>query len=77
LGYIPVLGEIFTSGERGGGVFAANYTMSGSTDDPKVTVNPLSALTPGLFRNIFNIFGQADFTPQADDDDPSQPQEIR
>ena len=57
-------------------MFAANYTMSGSTDDPKVTVNPLSALTPGFFRNIFNIFGQADFTPQADDD-LSQPQEIR
>ena len=77
LGHIPVLGEIFTSGEKGGGVFAANYTMSGSTDNPKVTVNPLSALTPGFLRNIFNIFGQADFTFQADDDDPSQPQETR
>lgn len=76
LGHIPVLGEIFTGGEKGGGVFAANYTMSGSTDDPKVTVNPLSALTPGIFRNVFDIFGQADFTPQADDD-PNQQQEIR
>ena len=77
LGHIPVLGEIFTGGEKGGGVFAANYTMSGSTDDPKVTVNPLSALTPGIFRNVFDIFGQADFTPQDNEDDPGQAQEIR
>ena len=77
LGHIPVLGEIFTGGEKGGGVFAANYTMSGTTDNPKVTVNPLSALTPGIFRNVFDIFGQADFSPQAVDDDPGEQQEIR
>jgi hypothetical protein len=76
LGHIPVLGEIFTGGEKGGGVFAANYTMSGTTNDPKVTVNPLSALTPGIFRNVFDIFGQADFSPQVEED-PSQQQEIR
>ena len=56
LGVIPLLGDLLTGGKKGGGVFAINYTMSGSTDDPKVTLNPLSALTPGIFRNIFDIF---------------------
>jgi len=56
LGLIPVLGELFTGGKKGSGVFAVNYSMSGRTDDPKVTLNPLSALTPGIFRNIFDIF---------------------
>ncbi len=59
LGYIPVLGEIFTGGKKGSGVFAVNYSMSGPTDKPEVTINPLSALTPGIFRNVFDIFGQA------------------
>jgi hypothetical protein len=60
LGRLPVIGEIFSGGERGGGIFAANFTMTGSTAEPKVSVNPLTALTPGIFRNVFDIFGQAE-----------------
>lgn len=55
LGNIPLLGSILT-GPEGGGVFAANYRMRGAIDDPDVSVNPLSTLTPGILRNIFNIF---------------------
>ncbi len=62
LGHIPVLGEIFTGGAKGSGVFAVNYSMNGPTDEPNVTVNPLSALTPGIFRNVFDIFGQPEYT---------------
>ena len=60
LGHIPLLGEIFTGGAKGSGVFAVNYSMNGPTDEPNVTINPLSALTPGIFRNVFDIFGQAE-----------------
>jgi len=67
LGRLPVIGGIFSGGEKGGGVFAANFTMSGSTADPKVAVNPLSALTPGIFRNVFDIFGQAETKPKGPD----------
>ncbi|BAE51486.1 hypothetical protein amb2682 [Paramagnetospirillum magneticum AMB-1] len=56
LGKIPVLGWLITGGEKGGGIIAFNYSMKGPTDDPSVTVNPLSALTPGFLRNLFNIF---------------------
>jgi hypothetical protein len=55
LGNIPLVGRLF-SPEAGGGVFAARYTWRGKLDDPAVSVNPLSALTPGFLREIFKIF---------------------
>lgn len=56
LGKIPILGPIFSGGDKGGGLFAARYSIVGPMDDPKVTVNPLSMLTPGFLRNLFNFF---------------------
>lgn len=56
LGNIPILGWLITGGEKGGGLLAFNYSMRGPTQEPDVTVNPLSALTPGFLRNLFNIF---------------------
>ena len=55
LGNVPLIGKLF-SPERGGGLFAAGYTLRGSLDDPAVMVNPLSALTPGFLRGLFGIF---------------------
>ncbi len=57
LGNIPLIGRLF-SPEQGGGLFAATYSMRGKTDDPKVGVNPLAALTPGFLRGMFGIFDQ-------------------
>ena len=59
LGRIPVLGNILTGGEKGGGVFAATYTMTGPMEEPVILVNPLSALTPGFLRNLFGIFSNS------------------
>ena len=55
LGNIPILGQLF-SPERGGGLLSVAYTVRGPLSDPSVTVNPLSALTPGFLRGIFKIF---------------------
>jgi hypothetical protein len=38
---------------RGEGVFGFNYALRGTADRPLVSVNPLSILTPGMFREIF------------------------
>lgn len=38
---------------RGEGLFGFNYRMTGTPDDPKVGVNPLSILAPGMLRQIF------------------------
>ncbi len=58
-GRIPVLGSLLTGGEKGGGVFAATYTMAGPMEEPVVSVNPLSALTPGFLRKVFGIFSDS------------------
>ncbi len=56
LGGIPIVGDILTGGDKGGGIFAANYRMSGPIADPKINIDPLSALAPGFLRNIFGAF---------------------
>jgi hypothetical protein len=53
IGNLPVIGSILTGGE-GQGLFAAAFRLTGSNDNPTVTVNPLSALTPGLLRHLFD-----------------------
>ena len=55
-GKIPLIGQIF-SPERGGGLFAATYSLTGRCADPTVVVNPLATLTPGFLRGIFGLFG--------------------
>jgi hypothetical protein len=45
------VGQILT--RRGEGLFGFNYRMTGTADAPSVAVNPLSVLTPGMFREIF------------------------
>jgi hypothetical protein len=53
-GKIPLIGRLF-SPEKGGGLFAMRYTLTGPFADPKVKINPLSALTPGFLRGIFGL----------------------
>jgi hypothetical protein len=55
LGHVPLVGRLF-SPERGGGVFAASYSVRGALKDPTVIVNPLTALTPGFLRGLFGLF---------------------
>lgn len=45
------IGSIFT--RRGEGLFGFNFRLTGPSAAPKVQVNPLSILTPGMFREIF------------------------
>ncbi len=37
----------------GEGLFGFSYQLTGTADDPAVSVNPLSILTPGMFRDLF------------------------
>lgn len=50
IGKIPLVGDILTGGS--GGVFAATFGIKGPGDDPKVSANPLSVITPGILRRI-------------------------
>ncbi len=62
LGKIPIIGTLLTGTEEGGGIFAANYAMRGTMENPKVIVNPLSALAPGIFRNLFGLLADGPTT---------------
>lgn len=48
---IPLLGDLLTGGD--GALIAATYSMKGKVKTPTVSVNPLSALTPGILRRMF------------------------
>lgn len=62
LGAIPLLGWILTGGE-GGGLLAVTYYLSGSLAEPRVASNPLSLLTPGFLRALFDLPGGDGSTP--------------
>ncbi|MEQ9815686.1 MAG: DUF3971 domain-containing protein [Azospirillaceae bacterium] len=49
---IPLIGEIVT-GIGGQGIFAINYAVEGPIGSPSVSVDTLSALAPGILREIF------------------------
>ena len=51
-GSIPVLGFILGGG-RDEGLVGITYKLFGPLDDPEMTMNPISAIAPGIFRKIF------------------------
>ena len=64
---VPVLGELLTGGE-GEGLLATSFAVSGTLENPRITVNPLTALAPGFLRDILDSAkhpsdGPATWTP--------------
>jgi hypothetical protein len=54
LGNVPLLGPLLI-GREGEGIFGFTYAVKGSTDNPSVIVNPLSAIAPGFLRRLFEF----------------------
>jgi hypothetical protein len=52
LGGLPIIGDLFVS-RQGEGVFAPTYSVRGTFERARVSVNPIAALTPGVLRRIF------------------------
>lgn len=50
-GQIPVLGELV--GGRNGGLLGVTFRVTGTLDTPVISVNPMSAIAPGIIRRIF------------------------
>lgn len=69
LGNIPLLGNVLTS-KQGEGIIGMTYSVSGNADEPSVSVNPLSALLPGITRRIFE--GRMPVAPQTPPDGVKQ-----
>jgi hypothetical protein len=52
LGHVPVLGKLVRGKE---GLIALRYGVEGSMKEPRVSINPLSVLTPGILRGVFDL----------------------
>ncbi len=49
---IPVFG-VFLGGKSNEGLLAITFKISGMASSPTLSINPLSAIAPGILRNIF------------------------
>lgn len=63
---LNAIGSVLT--RKGEGLIGFNYRLRGTASDPSVSVNPLSALAPGMFREIFRA------PPPQDPNKPARPQ---
>jgi hypothetical protein len=52
-------------GRQGEGLVGITFAIKGSLDDPSVLVNPMSVMTPGIFRQIFEFTGTVPDTAAA------------
>jgi hypothetical protein len=52
LGGVPIIGDLIV-GREGEGIFSITYSVAGTLEKAQVAVNPLSAVTPGILRRIF------------------------
>ena len=66
LGKTPVIGGLFVN-RKGEGLLALSYDVGGPAAEPRVTVNPLSAFTPGVFRRMFEGRAETDEAPPTDE----------
>ena len=52
VGKIPLLGKVLAG--KDGTIFAADYTITNNIDDPKISINPLSLLSPNSIKELFS-----------------------
>ncbi|MFV0627147.1 MAG: AsmA-like C-terminal domain-containing protein [Alphaproteobacteria bacterium] len=52
LAQIPLVGSLLSG--KDGTVFAANYSVLGTAEDPKVKIDPLSAISPNSIKEMFS-----------------------
>lgn len=53
-GRVPILGLALGGGPEGG-LFGVTFKVEGPMEQPRMMINPLSAITPGMFRKIFEF----------------------
>lgn len=53
-GELPVIGILLGNG-RDRGLLGITFKLTGAADQPKLVINPLSIIAPGVFRQIFEF----------------------
>ncbi|CAH1680598.1 Large exoproteins involved in heme utilization or adhesion [Hyphomicrobiales bacterium] len=54
---VPVVGALLGGGSQYGGLFAVNFRISGPASAPTMSINPLSAIAPGILRRFVDPLG--------------------
>ena len=54
VGVIPFVGEILGNG-KDTGLFGVTFRLRGSLRNPQMEINPMSLVTPGVFRKVFEF----------------------
>lgn len=58
IGRIPLVGSVLAG--KDGTVFATNYSIEGSLQDPKISINPLSVFSPNSVKDLFSLASEED-----------------
>ena len=53
-GKLPIIGLAFGGG-KSGGLIGVTFKIDGTLSQPRLFINPLSAVAPGIFRKIFEF----------------------
>jgi hypothetical protein len=53
-GEIPIIGQILGNG-RDRGLIGITFRLAGRTSEPRLDINPLSVIAPGIFRSVFEF----------------------
>ncbi|MBN9412688.1 MAG: AsmA-like C-terminal domain-containing protein [Candidatus Paracaedimonas acanthamoebae] len=72
LSKVPLIGELVSGGKHEG-LFSVAYTISGDSEKPEITVNPVSIFTPGFVRKIF----EPEIDESFDDNEEEEYKELR
>ncbi|GGK31459.1 AsmA-like C-terminal domain-containing protein [Salinarimonas ramus] len=72
---VPVFGTIL-GGSQYEGLFAVNFRLSGAIDEPALSVNPLSAIAPGVLRRLFGAGAPTQRGPRLESPPPAPPLDI-
>lgn len=62
---IPVVGALLGGGSEYGGLFAVNFRIAGAASAPTMSINPLSAIAPGILRRFVDPLGGTSPQPPA------------
>jgi hypothetical protein len=54
---VPVVGALLGGGSQYGGLFAVNFRIAGAASAPTMSINPLSAIAPGILRRFVDPLG--------------------
>ncbi|MGL9762272.1 MAG: YhdP family protein [Wolbachia sp.] len=58
LSKIPIIGKLLTGG-KSRGIISIDYKANGDDKSSNVSVNPISSLTPSLFKRLLGVFDRA------------------